>query len=215
MRGRMLDVGCGDRPYAQYFPDIDQYIGIEHPGAVANVEEALRVSYARVRGLVDSFADAKEIPFQNDTFDSCLCTEVLEHVPEPGIVLGEIRRVLKPGASALITVPFVGGLHQVPYDFWRFTPFGLRELFTKQGFSIERIHARGNFPIVAGTLCCHSIYRLGARVIRRDGSVSLHWWAMPFVFASCAIIQLIANGIGALSKDDGITMGYVILAKKN
>lgn len=214
MTGRMLDVGCGDRPYAPIFTNIKRYVGIEHPGAVVNVEDALRVSFVRLNGIVDTFADAKEIPFVNESFDCCLCTEVLEHVPDPSQMLDEIRRVVKPGGKLLLTVPFVGELHQTPYDFWRFTPFGLRSLFTKAGFEIEKIHPRGNFPIVAGTVCSHSIYRMGARQIRRDGSVSLYWWSIPFVFVSCAIVQIISAVLGAFSKDDGFSMGYVILAKR-
>lgn len=214
MRGKLLDVGCGDRPYAYLFKNIDRYYGIEHPGAVMNVESALRVSFARLRGVVDAFADAKEIPFVDGTFDCCLCTEVLEHVPDPRIVLNEIRRVLKPGGKVLITVPFVGELHQVPYDYWRFTPYGLAELFNNSGFEVARIHSRGTFAIVAGTVCAHAIYRLGAREIRNDGSVSLHWWTAPFVFLGCAFVQLTARFINIFSKDSGFSMGYVLLATR-
>lgn len=214
LRGRMLDVGCGDRPYAPLLKNIESYWGIEHPGAVMNVESALRVSFKRLQGIVSAFADASEIPFVENSFDSVLCTEVLEHVPDPGIVLKEIRRVLRPGGAAVFTVPFVGELHQVPYDFWRFTPYGLKKLFQDNGLEIETIRSRGNFPIVAGIVTAHSIYRLGAREIRQDGSVSLHWWTKPFVWLGCAIVQLTARAIGALSRDEGFAMGYVVVARK-
>jgi len=196
------------------FTSIEHYYGVEHPGAVMNVEDALRVSFKRLNGIVDAFGDAQEIPFANEIFDSCLCTEVLEHVPDPMIVLKEIRRILKPGGRVLLTVPFAVELHQTPYDFWRFTPFGLQQLFKSAGFEVERITPRGNFPTVAGAIAARAIYRLGAREIRRDGAVSLHWLAKPFVWIGCAVTQGIAKFIGSFSKDDGFVNGYIIVAKR-
>lgn len=214
MRGTLLDVGCGDRPYASLMKSVDRYYGVEHPGAVMNVEDALRVSFTRLHGLVDTFGDAGEIPFLDNIFDSCLCTEVLEHVPDPRVVLQEIHRVLKPGGRVLLTVPFVGELHQTPYDFWRFTPFGLKQLLANAGFETESVRPRGNFPTVAGLVASHSIYRLGSREIRRDGSVSLHWFTAPFVWVGCALVQSLTQLVGSLSRDDGYAVGYVVVARK-
>jgi SAM-dependent methyltransferase len=214
LSGRMLDVGCGDRPYAKLFRHVARYVGIEHPGAVMNVEAALKVSFARLRGVVDCFADAHEIPFADASFDSCLCTEVLEHVPDPVRVARELKRILRPGGRALITVPFAGELHQVPYDYQRFTIYGIRRVVEEAGLEVERVRPRGNFPLVSGIVASHAVYRLGARRFLPDGSVSLAWWTMPFVFVGCAMVQLISLLFGAFSKDDGYCVGYVVIARR-
>lgn len=214
LSGRLLDVGCGDRPYAPLIPGAARYVGIEHPGAVMNVEPALRASFARVRELVDAFADAQEIPFADASFDSVLCTEVLEHVADPAAVAREIRRVLRPGGRALLTVPFLAELHQVPYDFRRFTIFGIRRLLEEAGLEVERVRARGNFPLVAGVVTSHAIYRLGARELRPDGSVSLAWWSAPFVCAAVALVQSCAASVGRFSRDESYCVGYVVIARR-
>jgi SAM-dependent methyltransferase len=212
--GRMLDVGCGDRPYAALFRHVERYVGLEHPGAVMNVEAELRRSFERVRGLIDAFGDANEIPFRDASFDSCLSTEVLEHVPDPVSVAREIRRILRPGGRVLLTVPFAGELHQTPYDFRRYTIFGIRRVLEEAGFEVERVRPRGNFPLVAGLVTSHAIYRLGAREIRPDGSVSLWWWSIPAVFPAVAAVQLLASLLGRLSRDAGYCVGYAVVARR-
>ena len=214
LEGRMLDVGCGDRPYAPLFRHVERYVGLEHPGAVMNVESELRRSFERVRGLIDAFGDANEIPFADASFDSCLSTEVLEHVTDPVSVAREIRRVLRPGGRLLLTVPFAGELHQIPYDFRRFTIFGIRRVLEEAGFEVERVRPRGNFPLVAGLVTSHTIYRLGAREIRPDGSVSLFWWSIPVVFPAVAAVQLLASLFGGFSKDAGYCVGYAVVARR-
>jgi SAM-dependent methyltransferase len=214
LEGIMLDVGCGNRQFEKLFTNVRKYVGIEHPGPAIEYEETLRHSFFRMRGIVDVMADAHALPFHDATFDACLCTEVLEHVPHPPNVAREIARVLRPGGKVLFTVPFVGELHHVPYDFQRFTAFGIRQVLEEAGLEVVHVKARGNFPLVAGIVTSHAIYRLGAREVRAEGSVSLHVWAMPFVFVACAIVQLTARFFGAFSKDEGYCVGYAALARR-
>lgn len=123
--GRLLDIGCGNKPYQGIFPNVTEHIGMEH--------EALK---ERFGGAADVFYDGKTFPFPDAHFDSILATEVLEHVFNPDEFLAETNRVLKPGGSIIVTCPFMWMEHQQPHDFARYSSFGVRHLLTSHGFEI-------------------------------------------------------------------------------
>jgi SAM-dependent methyltransferase len=128
LRGRLLDVGCGQKPYRQLFA-VDEYIGLE-----------LDTPENRARKQADHYYDGIRLPFPDESFDSVLCNQVLEHVFTPEDFLSEIRRVLKPGGKLLLTVPFVWDEHEQPWDYARYTTFGLKHLLEKTGFVVAEQH---------------------------------------------------------------------------
>lgn len=133
--GLFLDVGCGVMPYRSMLlappSKIQGYIGLDIPGTTYSPP--------------DLYWDGTTIPIPDATIDSGMATEVLEHCPYPAIVLNEVRRVMKPGGSFFITVPFLWPLHDVPYDEYRYTPFALKRLFTNAGFSSVELFALGGW----------------------------------------------------------------------
>lgn len=136
-RGRLLDVGCGDKPYEHLFaPYVDEYIGIEH-------EATYNLTSAGSRGKADLRYDGETLPFEDASFDTVLCAQVLEHTPTPRRIVSEIARVLRPGGLAIISAPFSFRLHEEPHDYYRFSPHGLRELCGPVGLDIETIEAQG------------------------------------------------------------------------
>ena len=124
LSGRLLDVGCGSKPYQSLFT-VDTYVGLD-----------IDSEASRDRGIADHYYDGNIFPFADASFDSVLCNQVLEHVFNPDDFLAQIARVLKPGAKLLLTVPFVWDEHEQPYDYARYSSFGLRTLLEKQGFKI-------------------------------------------------------------------------------
>lgn len=124
LSGRLLDVGCGTKPYQSLF-DVDEYIGLDIDGG-----------RTRELGKAEYFYDGKVFPFQNGVFDSILCNQVLEHVFNPDEFLTEIVRVMRPGGKLLLTVPFVWDEHEQPHDYARYSSFGLQALFEKRGLKI-------------------------------------------------------------------------------
>ena len=124
IRGKVLDVGCGTRPYETLF-DASEYIGLE-----------LDTEYARSLGKADSFYDGKAFPFDDAGFDAVVCNQVLEHVFEPDAFLKEITRVLKENGQVLLTVPFVWDEHEQPRDFARYSSFGLQALLKRNGLEV-------------------------------------------------------------------------------
>jgi len=124
LSGRMIDVGCGSKPYRSLF-NVDEYIGLDIDSESSNL-----------RGAADYLYDGKTFPFDDKTFDSALCNQVLEHVFNPDEFLQEIRRVLNDGGKLLLTVPFVWDEHEQPYDYARYSSFGLRALVERNGFNV-------------------------------------------------------------------------------
>ena len=145
IEGRTLDVGCGSKPYQALFA-ASEYVGLD-----------LDTPDNRARKQADVFYDGNAFPFPLHSFDSVVCSQVLEHVFVPERFLGEIFRVLRPGGCVLLTVPFVWDEHEQPNDFGRYSSFGLRYLFEKAGFKIleqRKINAdvRALFQLVTAYL---------------------------------------------------------------
>lgn len=122
--GKTLDIGCGSKPYRHLFTEVSQYIG-------ADIEQS---GHKHEHSSVDVFYDGKKFPFEDNSFDSLVFFEVLEHVFNPDDFLKEIKRVVKPNGHCLVTIPFIWGEHEQPYDYARYSSFGLNHLFEKNGF---------------------------------------------------------------------------------
>ena len=125
MKGDLLDVGCGQKPYKKLF-DVKKYVGME-------VEQE---GHDHTNEEVDIYYDGKHFPLENGSFDSVLTSQVLEHVFHPDDFLSEIHRVLRSNGKLLLTVPFVWDEHEQPYDYARYSSFGLRHLLEKNGFTV-------------------------------------------------------------------------------
>lgn len=136
-KGKILDSGCGSMPYKAHILDnknVESYIGLD-------IESGL--NYEDVKP--DVLWDGKIMPFENESFDVVISTEVLEHVPNPDIYLAEVKRVLKPGGMFFFTVPFLMSLHEVPHDYYRYTPYALEMIFKRTGFISIKIIPLGGY----------------------------------------------------------------------
>jgi SAM-dependent methyltransferase len=137
---RILDAGCGDAPYRTLFAHC-QYL---------TADSAATDYHNFSKQKPDIICDIAHIPLEDGSLDAILCTEVLEHVPEPALVLAEFRRLLRPSGHLFLTVPLIWEVHEEPYDFYRYTPYSLGRLLSQAGFSIEFIRARhGRFWTLA------------------------------------------------------------------
>jgi SAM-dependent methyltransferase len=132
--GVMLDFGCGRKPY-QNLIQVDKYVGVD-----------IEVSgHSHKNSMVDVFYDGRSIPFEANSFDSFLCSEVFEHLFNLSEILNELRRILKHGGKGVITVPFVWPEHEVPYDFGRYSSFGMESILQSHGFRIISMEKSGHF----------------------------------------------------------------------
>jgi SAM-dependent methyltransferase len=148
--GKTLDVGCGKKPYEHLFTNVSEYIGldIENPGHLHDNED------------IDVFYDGKYFPFANNSFDSVICNQVLEHVFDPKLFLSEINRVLKIEGVFLLTVPFVWDEHEQPNDFGRYSSFGLKHILKEAGFDeIQFTKSTQGFEAISQMLILY-IYKI-------------------------------------------------------
>ena len=122
--GKTLDIGCGSKPYEKLFKT-SEYIGLEYDSPEN-----------RKSKKADYFYDGHTFPFESNEFDSIVANEVFEHVFNPDEFLGEISRVLKNDGVLLMTVPFVWDEHEQPYDYARYSSFGLKSILETHGFII-------------------------------------------------------------------------------
>lgn len=134
LRGRVIDVGCGLGPYRRLLGAGCSYVGVDW----------------RATPAVSVLGDVSRLPIADDVADCILLTEVLEHVPEPLAVLREVRRVLRPGGVAYVTVPMSWCLHGEPFDYYRFTPYGISYLAHRADLSVVSTRRIGGlFAFVA------------------------------------------------------------------
>lgn len=129
---RLIDVGAGNSPYRELFHHL-HYESTDwehsvHPGARA----------------VDHVGPAHDLPVGDESCDAVLCTQVLEHVPNPDAVIAELYRVLRPGGRLYMTVPLAWELHEMPFDFYRYTPHGLATILGGAGFAELDIRPRND-----------------------------------------------------------------------
>jgi SAM-dependent methyltransferase len=146
----LLDIGCGHRPYQELFP-FSSYVGIDIP-----------ITYGE-GSKPNIFASAMVLPFRENTFDCILCTEVLEHLNDPSKSVREMARVLKCGGHLLVSTPFIWPVHEQPFDFQRFTFYGIKLLLDQNGLVINESVKRGGFASVVVQLFSDHLYNRGRK----------------------------------------------------
>ncbi len=197
----VLDAGAGRCQYRPLFRN-QRYFAVDF----ARGEAAWDYSSLDIIGSLEA------LPFADASFDVVVCTQVLEHVPEPAETLRELRRVLRPGGKLLLTAPQAFGEHQEPYDYYRYTSFGLRHLLEKSGFRVESIEPRGGFFwfMSAMTILCY--YRLFPRRLPRWA----HWMLAPLRLIALIILLVVLPQIlylmDPLDARKDVTLGYACVA---
>lgn len=193
--GKTLDVGCGTKPYENFF-SCSKYIGLE-----------IETTINRENKNVDVFYDGGKFPFEDKEFDSIVTNQVLEHVFSPNEFLSEINRVVKKDGKLLLTVPFVWDEHEQPYDYARYSSFGVAHLLNQHGFEIiESKKSINDFRIFAQLLNAY-IYKTTQKnkIIRQLFTF--------FVMSTITIIGILLSKI--LPKNNDLYLDNIILAKKN
>lgn len=195
MRGDVLDVGCGEMPFRSMIEPEARYVGLDFPGAAS--------FGMRNHPDIVSF-DGSTIPFPDNSFDHVLCTEVLEHAEHPAALVAEMHRVLRPGGNLIATVPFSARVHHAPYDFQRFTSYGLEKLFAR--FTQVTVTERGDdFAVIANKLIV-----VCARLLRPT-RFPLLLLAAPFALLALALAHLsLIFGWGGRADP----LGYGVRAQK-
>lgn len=145
--GRLIDIGCGDKPFCAVLKNqVEEYIGVDHPETL------------HAKDKIDVFADVYNLPFEDNSFDSAILTQVIEHLEKPVVALKEINRILKPGGKLFISWPFLYPIHEAPRDFYRYTKYGMNYLAEMSGFKSIEIKSSSGFWITMFGLLSKYIY---------------------------------------------------------
>ena len=189
---RTLDVGSGGSSYHRFFPN----------------RLTVDIDPARNPEVV---ADAQNLPFKDEEFEVVLCTEVLEQVKNPFIVEQELRRVTKKGGMLILSTRFVFPLHDVPHDYWRFTKYGLRELF-KEWEIVDLQNETKTFSTIGALL-----QRIGFQTELKFNKFSKFiLFVLAYIFDH--LNWLLKNEYGNIKRSerevDILSTGYMIICKK-
>lgn len=159
--GRLLDVGCGMKPYESLLTQrVSRYYGTDWPVTMEG-------SYGDLT-RADCFSDSMVLPFREGTFDTVVSTQMLEHVRQPEIVIPEMARVLKPDGILILSAPMTWPLHEEPYDYYRYTLHGLRHLLKEADFEIlDEIRRGNNWTTMAQMFLDTQLGNLGQRLPER------------------------------------------------
>jgi len=171
---RILDAGAGELKNRQYCSHLD-YVSqdfCQYKGASSSDEGLQNDSWDTSR--IDLVSDIAAIPSPDASFDVILCSEVLEHVPEPTHALDEFTRLLKPGSVLILTAPFSSNVHMAPYHYCSgFSKYWYEHHLVQRGFHIQTLIANGDWY----TLLKQEITRLGG-LERQRGN-----WSWPLAYA--------------------------------
>lgn len=133
-KGSLYDLGCGEAPYKAFFlQHAAFYVGVDWSGSFHNTK-------------ADIVADLNEkLPIEDAVADTVISLSVMEHLREPQVMLCEASRILKPGGTMILQVPWQWWVHEAPFDFFRYTPYGLKYLFEKAGFEEIIVEPQSGF----------------------------------------------------------------------
>ncbi|GAA1963174.1 hypothetical protein GCM10009798_23840 [Nocardioides panacihumi] len=192
-RGRFIDLGCGEMPYRPYVePQTDEYHTFDIEERTAGVT------------YVGDIQSMPQVP--SAYYDTAVSLEVFEHVPDPRAAAAEVFRVLQPGGTFIMSVPHMSRLHEEPYDFFRYTKYGVRRILEDAGFTDVEVTKRGGLLSFVGHQVSTAILTLTWRIpgVRRLGWTLNKW----------LVTRLAYSVDSRLDRGGLFAMGYTAIAKK-
>jgi len=194
LSGDLLDIGCGSMPYKKLFKNCTSYTGLE-------------IESDQSKKIAHYTYDGKTFPFENETYDSALCSEVLEHVFEPNLFLKEINRVMKKNGVIIFTLPFIWDEHEQPQDYARYTSFGLKYILEKENFEVlEQKKICNNLSIITQLINCY-FYK---KMYHKKNFFSKNFSLLIFLF-----FNLIGVILSIFPKNNDMYLDNLVIAKKN
>jgi SAM-dependent methyltransferase len=198
MHGVVYDLGCGTRPYEKMILEkADRYVGVDWSNTLHGLQ-------------ADIVADlCQPLPLESDIADFVVSFQVMEHLCEPQIMLNESFRILRSGGKILLTVPFQWWIHEAPWDFYRYTRYGLEYMFRKAGFVDIEIKETSGFWV----MWVLKFNYQSTRYIRR-GPMFFRMLARGFLTPIWLAGQLVAPWLDKVDFNPYEASGYIVTASK-
>lgn len=201
-RGRLLDLGCGAKPYQSVFaPHVSSHYGVDF-GGTADLHYGSETK-------ADLLVDGTRTGLPAGSFDTLLCTQVLEHVFDTDAFVAECHRLLAQGGKGIFTVPFLWQCHAEPNDFYRFTPHSLRRIFEARGFRVLELRPLGGaYAALIQTrivsIHCREIKSLPYRILRKAWNLVL----LP-------VLNWKALHLDGFFRNDKLCLNYLLVVAKD
>lgn len=197
IKGHIYDLGCGEMPYRDWFMKYaESYTGIDWSNTLHDLK-------------ADIVADLnKNLPIDDQVADVIICLSVMEHLCEPLNMLCEAYRILKDDGVMILQVPFMWWVHEAPYDYFRFTKYGLIYLFQKAGFTDIEVYSQTGF----WTMWFLKLNYQSTKLIR--GPYILRKIIALVLWIFWEIDQRVAPLIDRLWSCEEETAGYFVVARK-
>lgn len=199
LRGRMMDFGCGTKPYRSLF-DVEEYTGVDFDNS----------GHPHAGEEIDIFYDGHSLPFPNGYFDSILSSEVFEHIFNLPDMLAELNRVMKMKGKMIITCPFVWNEHEVPFDFARYTRFALKHLLESRGFHVISEEKAGTF--IQAIFQSWNLYWYSVLSSRARKRPVIRWTMKYLLFTPINIMGRFFNWL--LPRNQSMYLSNIVLAEK-
>ena len=188
----VLDLGAGQCRYKPFFEHA-RYIGVDF------AKGSSKWDYSKL----DVIADISEIPFRDESVDVAINTVTMEHVNEPQKMLKEIYRILKPDGNLFLYAPMAYPEHQIPFDYFRYTKYGLKYLFEKAGFEVKSISPSNGSFYTGAVWAAYPLQYIRNKFLRIAGFALFKY-----------IIRPIANRLDGLDRDRNFPLVYVCYVQK-
>lgn len=191
VKGRFLDCGCGDVPFYGIYKDlVSEVTCLDWPGS------------QQKQIHVDIFCDLNNpIPASDNSFDSILIADVLEHLPSPELLIKEVSRICNTDGKIIIMTPFFYRLHETPFDFARYTEYSYKYWADKYNLKIEEIKPYGSFiEVIFDTL--------NKTVFNTPRRSKILWYFYKTISKNKKLSSL------NLSRENDFPLGYCVVFKK-
>lgn len=192
----ILDAGAGSCKYKRYLTN-SKYTS----------QDSCDKDYNTNYTIVDIVSDIYKIPVKSDTYDFVLCTQVLEHLQYPAKALKEFNRILKPKGELWLSVPFSGGEHQIPHDYFRPTQYWLKKYGEENNFKVKKLYPLGGRFTTLATMLKTLLPGLTESPQQHTFITLVQ---LPFLFPIMFVLYLIDK----LDKNTTFPCGYFIVYKK-
>ena len=188
--GRTIDIGCGEQPFRSVFDGhVSRIWGFEHKKTL------------HPNPSIEIYGSALDLPFRDAAFDTALCFQVLEHVPEPLRLIEEARRVLRPGSHLILTAPHIWNVHEMPHDYFRFTCYGLTHLLDKAGFEVVEVRPMAGYFVTAAARFSYFLAHFD------------HWGLQILVRPAFFVVQCIGGLMDRIYCDKTETWNYLAVGR--
>ena len=200
--GTVLDIGCADCYLENYLNKENLYIGLDY----------LKTTSEMYHTTPTIYGNAHFLPIKDSSIDCIALLDVIEHLSEPEKCLREVKRTLKPGGKLFLQVPFIYPIHDAPYDYYRWTYYGLIELTKKYDLKVELSYLQGTIPKTFALITNIGLAKITSDLINFTNIFIL---IIPFV----SIMIFLTNILGLLlslvcNNNSFMPFGYLLICRK-